>query len=86
MDCNDPCAERVAVLNAVISPKVKPLLISVTSLHFLNLLFPCMIDCGSSHCFMDSHFVKVNHFPIISVPRMRLRLIDGSSPCFIARY
>ena len=85
MDCNDPCAERVAVLNAVISPKVKPLSISVTSLHFPNLLFSCMIDCGSSHCFMDSHFAKVNHFLIVSVPWMRLCLIDGSSPCFIAR-
>ena len=73
------------VLNAIISPKVKALFIPVTSLHFPNLSFSCMIDCGSSHCFIDSHFAKVNHFPVVSVPRMRLRLIDGSSPSYITR-
>jgi hypothetical protein len=70
-------------LNAIISPKVKALLIPVISLHFPNLSFSCMIDCASSHCFIDSHYAKVNHFPIVSVPRMRLRLIDGSSPSYI---
>jgi Reverse transcriptase (RNA-dependent DNA polymerase) len=44
-----------------------------------------MIDCGSSHCFIDSHYAKVNHFLIVSVPHMRLRLIDGSSPSYITR-
>ena len=42
-----------------------------------------MIDFGSSHCFLDEHYVKSNHFPIFSVLRMRLRLIDGSTPSFI---
>jgi hypothetical protein len=42
-----------------------------------------MIDCGSSHCFIDSHYAKVNHFPIVSIPQMRLHLIDGSSPSYI---
>jgi Retroviral aspartyl protease len=42
-----------------------------------------MIDCGSSHCFIDSHYAKVNYFPIVSVPHMRLCLIDGSSPSYI---
>jgi hypothetical protein len=69
------------VLNAI--TKVKALLIPVISLHFPNLSFPCMIDCGSSHYFIDSHYAKVNHFPIVSVPRMRLCLIDGSSPSYI---
>jgi Retroviral aspartyl protease len=85
VDYDSPCADRVVVLNAIISPKVKALLIPVTSLHFPNLSFCCMIDCGSSHCFINSHYAKVNHFPIVSVPRMRLRLIDGSSPSYITR-
>jgi hypothetical protein len=42
-----------------------------------------MIDCGSSHCFIDSHYAKVNHFLIVSVPQMRLRLIDGFSLSYI---
>jgi hypothetical protein len=67
VDCDSPCADKVVVLNAIISPKVKALLILVTSLHFLNLSFSCMIDCGSSHCFIDSHYAKVNHFLIVSV-------------------
>jgi Retroviral aspartyl protease len=85
VDCDSPCADWVVVLNAIISPKVKALLIPVISLHFPNLSFPCIIDCGSSHCFIDSHYAKVNHFPIVSVPRMRLRLIDGLSLSYITR-
>jgi hypothetical protein len=81
--CDSPCTDRVVVLNAIISLKVKALLIPVTSLHFPNLSFSCMIDCGSTHCFIDSHYAKVNHFLIVSVPRMRLCLIDGSSPSYI---
>jgi hypothetical protein len=69
MDCDSPCADRVVVLNAIISPKVKALLIPATSLHFLNLSSSCIIDCSSSHCFIDSHYAKVNHFPIVSVLR-----------------
>jgi hypothetical protein len=42
-----------------------------------------MIDCGSSHCPIDSHYAKVNHFPVVSVPRMRLRLINRSSLSYI---
>jgi hypothetical protein len=42
-----------------------------------------MIDCGSSHCFIDFHYAKVNYFPIVSIPQMRLRLIDRSSPSYI---
>jgi hypothetical protein len=83
VDCDSPCADSVVVLNAIISPKVKALLIPVTSLHFPNLSFSCMIDCGSSHCFIDSHYAKVNHFPIVFIPQMRLCLIDGSSPSYI---
>jgi hypothetical protein len=85
MDCDSPCADRVVVLNAIISPKVKALLILVISLHFPNLSFSYMINCGSSHCFIDSHYAKVNHFPIVSIPRMRLHLIDKSSLSYITR-
>jgi hypothetical protein len=38
---------------------------------------------GSSHCFIDSHYAKVNHFPIVSIPWMRLCLINRSSPSYI---
>ena len=83
LDCGDPCAEMVAVLNAIISPKFKALLIPVISLHFLNLSFSCMIDCGSSQCFINSHFAKVNYFPIVSIPQIKLCLIDRSLLSFV---
>jgi hypothetical protein len=83
VDCNDLCADRVVVLNAIISPKVKALLIPVISLHFLNLSFSCMIDCGYSHCFINSHYAKVNYFLTVSIPWMRLHVIDRSSPSYI---
>jgi hypothetical protein len=83
VDCDSPCADRVVVLNTIISPKVKALLIPVTSLHFPSLSFSYMINCGSSHCFIDSHYAKVNHCPIVSIPSMRLRLLNGSSPSYI---
>jgi Retroviral aspartyl protease len=70
-------------LNAIISLKVKALLILVTSLYFPNLSFSCMIDCGSSHCFIDSYYAKVNYFLIVSILQMRLCLIDRSSPSYI---
>ena len=71
----------VAVLNVIISPKVKALLIPVVPLHFPNLSSSSMIDCGLSHCFINSP--KVNHCLIISIPRIKLYLINGSSPSFI---
>jgi hypothetical protein len=67
VDCDSPCADRVVVLSAIISPKVKALLILVTFLHFPNLSFSCMIECGSSHCFIDSHYAKVNHVSVDKV-------------------
>jgi hypothetical protein len=83
VNCDNPCADRVVVLNAIIPLKIKALLILVTSLHFLNLSFSCMIDCGSSHCFIDSHYTKADHFLIVSVPQMRLCLIDRFSLSYI---
>ena len=66
MDCESPCAEMV-VWNAVITSKVKSIFVSICSVLLPNKLFLAMIDCGSSHCFIDSRFVEVNGFPVISV-------------------
>jgi hypothetical protein len=44
-----------------------------------------MVDCGSSHCFIDSHYAKVNHFLIVSIPQMRLHLIDEFFLSYIMR-
>ena len=83
VDCKNPCAEEIVVLSTIMSPETKAVFISLLFLHFLNLCFSSMIDSGSSHCFLDEHYAKSNHFLIFSVPRMRFHLIDGSTPSFI---
>ena len=79
VDCRNPCAEEIAVLSAIMTPETKAVFIS---LHFLNLCFSSMIDSESLHCFLDEYHVKSNHFPTFSVLRIRLCLIDGSTPSF----
>ena len=44
-----------------------------------------MIDCGSSHCFIDDEFAISKKFPIIPIAPMSLRLIDGSNASIISR-
>ena len=83
MDCRDSCAEEIAVLSTIMTPETKAVFISLLSVHFPNLYFSSMIDSGSSHCFLDEYYARSNHFSVFSVPRMRLHLIDGSTPSFI---
>lgn len=40
--------------------------------------FPCLVDCGSSHCFIDSGFVSKNKIPTYPIPPIPLRLFDGT--------
>ena len=72
-----PCAET-AFLCAVESPISSSFFIHVSIPHFLNLSFDSLLDCGSSHCFLDEHFARANHFPISLIVPIGLRLLDGS--------
>ena len=84
VNCESPCADSIAYSNASISPLSNSISIFVGSSHFPNLSFHAMIDCGSSHCFIDSHFANANHFPLVPIsPPMTLRLIDGTSASVI---
>ena len=80
MDCESACVDalQTAFLNAVDSHTSNSLSITLYTNHFLNFSFVSLIDCGSSHCFMDEKFAKDNCFPIILISPMRLKLIDGS--------
>ncbi|KIK35460.1 hypothetical protein CY34DRAFT_96035, partial [Suillus luteus UH-Slu-Lm8-n1] len=40
--------------------------------------FPCLVDCGSSHCFIDSGFVSKNKIPTYLIPPIPLCLFDGT--------
>jgi hypothetical protein len=43
------------------------------------------VDSGSSHCFVDPHFISKNNLITYSVPPIRLRLFDGSSTHIITK-
>ena len=79
MDCEEtPCAEETAFLCAVESPISSSFFIHVSVPHFPNLSFDSLLDCGSSHCFLDEHFARANHFPITPIAPIGLCLLDGS--------
>ena len=79
VDCVEtPCAEETAFLCAVESPISNSFFIHVSMPHFPNLSFDSLLDCGSSHCFLDEHFAHSNHFPIIPIALIGLCLLDGS--------
>ena len=44
-----------------------------------------LVDSGSTHCFIDSHFTSVYNLPCESVPPIELKLFDGSSNNFITQ-
>ena len=79
VDCKSICVDalQTALLNAVDSHMSNSLSITLYTNHFLKFSFVSLIDCGSSHCFMDEKFVKDNYFPIVPISLMRLKLIDG---------
>jgi Retroviral aspartyl protease len=80
VDCESACVDglQTAFLNAVDSPNKNSLSLILYPNHFPNFSFPCLIDCGSSHCFLDEKFAKDNCFPVTPISPMRLKLIDGS--------
>ena len=73
-----PCAEETAYLCAVESPIPNSFFVHVSILHFPNLSLNSLLDCGSSHCFLDEYFAHSNYFPISPISPMKLWLLDGS--------
>ena len=67
-----------AYLCAVESPIPNSFFVHVSILHFPNLSFNSLLDCGSSHCSLDEHFACSNYFPITQISLMKLQLLDGS--------
>ena len=55
------------------------------SLPFLNISdIPCLLDCSSTHCFIDSSFIEKHKIPTYSIPPILLCLFDGSSSSSIS--
>lgn len=36
-----------------------------------------LVDTGSSHCFVSSHFVQLNKLPTIAMPPQKVKLANG---------
>ena len=49
----------------------------------IPVVFRALIDSGSSHCFIESKFVKKHHVSTYPVDPISLTLFDGSSNCFV---
>ena len=45
--------------------------------------FPALVDSGSTHCFVDPSFVKINSLSTYSVPPITLCLFDGTTTTMI---
>ena len=45
---------------------------------------PCLLDSSSTHCFIDSSFIKKHKIPTYPIPPILLRLFNGSSSSSIS--
>lgn len=60
------------------------LMISV-SVSFSPSVLKCMVDSGSTHCFVNKKIIDRYSLPTTSIPPIPLYLIDGSSNSFITQ-
>ena len=80
-DCINPdCADMEVVhLNTSALSNPNSLHVPLSSdLTFPSLLI-ALIDSGSTHCFIDINFATTHNLPLIPVPPIHLKLLDGSS-------
>ena len=68
---SDPNSLRVSLSSSLISDSL--------------FRFSALIDSGSTHCFVDTEFVKSHHLPVIPVNPIELRLFDGTSNSVITQ-
>jgi hypothetical protein len=59
------------------------LIIPITLLSVSDTSATGLVDCGSSHCFIDSSFVHIHNITTFPIPPRRLHLLDGSSNSWI---
>ena len=81
LGCVDPNrAIREVRLNTSAPFKSDVLFLPVTiSLLPSTIVFKALIDSGSTHCFVNSHFISKNNLLTYSVPPIQLRLFNDSS-------
>src|SRR3984957_16438578 len=75
----DRAIEEVC-LNASAPFKPNALFLSVTTSLLPNtIIFKALVDLGSTHCFIDSHFVEEKNMTAYPINPMHLKLFNSSS-------
>jgi hypothetical protein len=83
------CTTECLRLNASALSDPNSMLLSLTSTSVLTLgsiipiPFKALVDSGSTHCFVDSSWVRAHKLSTAPIPPVELRLFDGSSTSFI---
>ena len=77
------CAPMEARLNASTLSDPNSLQPCVTIVSHNIPEFPALVDLGSTHCFVDLSFVKINSLSTYSVPPITLRLFDSTTTTMI---
>jgi hypothetical protein len=47
--------------------------------------FPALVDCGSSHCFMETSVIRKQKLHTYSIPPILLHLFDGTCNATISK-
>jgi hypothetical protein len=81
------CAFPKAKFNASTLSNLNSFFVSIQSSLTRNpdTLFHTLIDCGSSHCFVDPKFISKHQIPTSDIPLIRLCLLDGTSNSIITQ-
>ena len=69
-------------MSALSNPNSLRILLTSPTINSSNLT---LVDSGSTHCFIDNHFVQLRTLTTYSVPPIKLRLIDGTSNSIITQ-
>ena len=77
------CAPMEAQLNASALSDPNSLQPHVTIVSHNIPEFPALVDLGSTHCFVDPSFVRINTLSTYSVSPITLRLFDGTTTTMI---
>src|SRR5438046_547456 len=85
--CVEPIRAREVRLNAsaLSDSESFTILVSAPMIPDTPLSFFALIDCGSSHCFVDTAFVTKYKLSTSEIPPVRLHLLDGTSKTMLTQ-
>ena len=79
MGCIDPNHATEVRLNASAHFKPDAFFLTNTTILISAFIFKALVDSGSTHCFVDPHFIATHKLITYSIPPIQLKLFDGTS-------